>query len=403
MLVRSVRRAFRLLVCAGALAWLACDTPAERSIVAPEPQFGEAMEQVITGRSFKFEIEDREIPLMGAGPGGFRCGLKDATMGNRGDGTKKTKKGKKKTKKGKPAEAGVECQLAAWEIIARSGAGLSQAFEEGRKLAGSLTYQLTLGDGSEEDSEEDGGSGVAPRPSAGAGAPTTFEVRTLSFSGAELVEHRLESDGDGSTVEVVRFSVQEMAVGDADSRDLPTVHGDADCWAVSGSELGWFGNGGQPTVLVLDDEVGAFDVAVDTGDGPLLAGGWHLARGGGFHCHCPFAGVADPDPTVLLREAYEPTPEIRLEGPLLSSGGRAELLDWVSRWMGGGRSRADLEVRMLDAPDGDLVHAEDFYRVIPVSYVPPSARQGDDSPWVESVVVRGFRVEDSDPPYGLSQ
>jgi len=40
-------------------------------------------ETVITGRSFKFEIDGKEIPCTAVEPGEFRCELKDATMGNR--------------------------------------------------------------------------------------------------------------------------------------------------------------------------------------------------------------------------------------------------------------------------------------------------------------------------------
>ena len=41
------------------------------------------VENVITGRSFAFEIDGKEIPVIAVAPGAFRCELKDATMGNR--------------------------------------------------------------------------------------------------------------------------------------------------------------------------------------------------------------------------------------------------------------------------------------------------------------------------------
>ncbi len=40
-------------------------------------------DEIITGRSFAFEIDGKEIAAIQVNPGEFRCELKDATMGNR--------------------------------------------------------------------------------------------------------------------------------------------------------------------------------------------------------------------------------------------------------------------------------------------------------------------------------
>lgn len=42
-------------------------------------------ESILTSKTFGFEMDGKEIPVVAVTPGAFRCELKDATMGNRAD------------------------------------------------------------------------------------------------------------------------------------------------------------------------------------------------------------------------------------------------------------------------------------------------------------------------------
>lgn len=223
-------------------------------------------------------------------------------------------------------------------------------------------------------------------------------LRTVDFTGVRAVSYHVDETESDGPLEVLEFEV-ESALHSADPDHVSeVVHSPAECWLFEGDPLGHFGVGGQRFPTHLEDV--NYEPSLDLLGDIVQVDDWHLVRGGGMHCACPFAGVSDPDLRKLHREARSPFPEIELAGPFISSPSRAALLEWLNRWLRKGRAPSALTVDLLEfSPEPpEMLRSLEFHDVVPVEYHPPAFSRGDDAPLQERFVFKAMRVEDRTGP-----